>query len=229
VFMMVRHKQIGFAPGAFVFPGGALERDDDEIARDVSLSAATPELDEGMRAFGVAALRETFEESGVLLARARDGALVDAACAKALAPRLREIRFAEVLAAEGLTLALDLLVPFAHWITPKNMPKRFDTHFFIAALPSGQSASHDGVENVDSAWINPARALKASEEGRYEIILPTRLNLALLAEHKLVAEALEATKLRSIVTVLPEAIETVEGYKLRIPLEAGYGREWFSP
>lgn len=224
VFMVVRHRQIEFASGALVFPGGSLDPEDRTIAADPRLCAADG-LDEAERAFRVAAARETFEECGVLLARERGlQDWVDAARIAAIAPGRS---FGEMLRGEGLELALDLLLPYAHWVTPPILPKRFDTHFYIAAAPAGQLAEHDGSESVDSVWIPPARAIREAQAGRYSLIFVTELNLKLLAESPDVASALAATKARRIVTVEPIPTKTEHGYSMRIPLEAGYGGELF--
>ncbi len=226
VFMLVRHHQIDFASGAFVFPGGALEPGDRAIADAAELCA--PLADAEQRALRVAAVRETFEECGILLARPRgESALASAARVKSFADRQKGLGFGAALAAEGLELAIDLLIPFAHWITPTALPKRFDTHFFIAAAPDGQTAVHDGEESVDSAWINPLRAVQEGEAGRYTIILPTRLNLEMLARQNTVIGALEAARTRKIVTVEPVARQKDGGWELTIPLEADYGGDVF--
>jgi 8-oxo-dGTP pyrophosphatase MutT (NUDIX family) len=228
VFMVVRHHQIDFASGALVFPGGSLDPEDARIAADPARCAEVPGLDAAARAFRVGAIRETFEECGVLLARPRgDAALVDGArCARLVADAASR-SFAEMLAAEDLVLALDLLTPYAHWITPPVVPKRFDTHFFLAAAPADQLAVHDGGESVDSVWINPGRALREQEAGNYTIIFPTRLNLKMLDESASVAEAFAAARARTIVTVLPELTRLGDERALRIPIEAGYGGDVF--
>ena len=135
--------------------------------------------------------------------------------------------FTGALERHHLAPAVDLLLPFAHWVTPLFMPKRFDTHFFLAAAPSDQLALHDGHESVDSVWINPVAALEAAKAGRYTIIFPTRLNLQLLASARTVAEAFAQTRARTIVTVMPEPVKLESGRGLRIPLEAGYGGDVF--
>jgi hypothetical protein len=135
--------------------------------------------------------------------------------------------FSEFIAAENLELALDALTPFAHWITPPILPKRFDTHFYIVAAPSDQIAIHDGSESVDSVWINPARALAEADAGKYTLVFATRLNLQLLAESADAASAVAAARARRIVTVEPVAVKTETGYTMRIPIEAGYGGEVF--
>ncbi len=221
VFMVVRHHKIDFASGALVFPGGAVDPGDHEIARTFDVAPIDA-------AFRVAALRETFEECGVLLARARgSSATLDAAGLAEIAARSTGRPFGETIRAEGLGLALDALVPFAHWITPPILPKRFDARFYIAAAPGDQIAIHDGAESVDSVWIHPARALEAADAGRYTLVFATKLNLRMLAASRDVAEALDAARARRIVAVEPVATKTANGWTMRIPLEAGYGGEIF--
>ena len=204
VFMVVRHHKIDFASGALVFPGGKVEPEDFLLGRD-----------DIERASRHAAIRETFEECGVLLAHPRGGG--------ALSSRPRISSFRESLDAENLEPSLDALIPFAHWITPPILPKRFDTRFYIVAAPEGQTAAHDGGEAVDSVWIEPARALAEARQGRRTIVLATRLNLELLAKSKSAADAIGAAAARRVVTVEPRSTKTPTGYRLTIPLEAGYG------
>lgn len=228
VFVVQRHHQIDFAGGATVFPGGKVEDGD----RDPGLRArcaGAGALGDDELAFRVAAIREAFEECGVLLARARgQQALVPVARLADLLKRWRaEVRghrvsIADLASAEDLELACDLLVPFAHWITPEGMPKRFDTWFFLMAAPPGQFAAHDGTESVDSAWISPRRALEQAEAGQRTIIFPTRLNLAKLARSRTTADAVAAARASRIVTVLPRVERGPKGLVLRIPAEADY-------
>jgi 8-oxo-dGTP pyrophosphatase MutT (NUDIX family) len=224
VFMMVRHDSMRFAAGALVFPGGSVDAADRELAE--------PTMD----AFQVAALRETFEECGILLARAAGGpALVAADRLLRLEAKYRaalttgELTLAAMLRAEDLTLAADLLVPFAHWITPASQPKRFDTRFYLAAAPPDQLGTHDGQEAVDSLWIAPAQAVTQTAAGRYKLVFATQLNLVKLARHKTVAEALDAARSATIVTVEPKHEKTgADGKRhLRIPAAADYGGEVF--
>lgn len=203
VFMVVRHHQIDFASGALVFPGGRVE------AADLALAGGDPQ-----GAFRVAAIRETWEECGVLLAA--PGAVPAA-----------EGDFAAMLAARGLRPDLDALAHFAHWITPVPVPKRFDTHFFLAAAPADQDAVHDGGEAVDSVWIRPLDALAEAEAGTRKVVFPTRMNLTKLARSTSVAEAFAAARARPVVTVQPIQRDTPEGRYLRIPAEADYGGEEF--
>src|SRR5215470_7778298 len=150
VFMMVRHYEIDFNSGALVFPGGSVDKNDREIIARPELYSGGEGLDEATLSFRIAAIRETFEESGILLARPRGSkALVDAKRASEIEAAHRsdlnegKITFLKVLTGNGMLLALDELVPYAHWITPEGMPKRFDTWFFLAAAPPDQLGAHD--------------------------------------------------------------------------------------
>jgi 8-oxo-dGTP pyrophosphatase MutT (NUDIX family) len=223
VFMVVRHHEIDFASGALVFPGGRMEPADLALARAATpLSEATDEMALALR---IAAIREAFEECGVLLARRKgEDSLISA---NRLSGLDRGAPFGELMAVEGLVPATDLLVPFARWITPSFMPKRFDTHFFLAIAPPDHALAHDGREAVDSVWISPARALDG--QGReFTILFPTERNLWKLARHADAQSAIAAAKAAPVVTVEPERIEIDGGAGLRIPLEAGYGGEAFS-
>ncbi len=234
VFMVVRHHQIDFASGALVFPGGSVDRSDHELATRREFCGDCTGLDEASIAFRIGALRETFEESGILLARAKGSqALVSADVADELAAKHRvalnegKVSFAEVLSEAKLTLALDLLVPYAHWITPAGMPKRFDTHFFIAVAPADQVGSHDGHESVDSVWVTPQEALDGAASGRFTVIFPTERNIYKLARHSSAEAALHAARTTPIVTVLPVVTRGETSRQLRIPAEADYGGEVF--
>jgi 8-oxo-dGTP pyrophosphatase MutT (NUDIX family) len=227
VFMVKRHHRVDFATGAMVFPGGKLEPDDHHPTLAARCQGAAAEG--GRRALQVAAIRETFEECGVLLARPRgERALVSASRLEEIDARHRarlcggEVGLASIAETEDLVLACDLLVPFAHWITPEFMPKRFDTHFFLVAAPPDQAAVHDGGESVDSTWITPKAAEEAAESGRHTIIFPTLMNLKKLGRSRSVAEALAAARSAPIVTVLPRVFPGEEGPVMRLPAEAGY-------
>jgi hypothetical protein len=131
--------------------------------------------------------------------------------------------FIDVVRDAGLTLALDMLVPFAHWITPEPLPKRFDTHFFLVAAPVSQLGAHDGAESVEGLWITPRQALAEAEAGSRTLVFATRMNLTKLARYASVAEAVAATRARPVVTVVPRVKRTPESRWLQIPGEADYG------
>lgn len=235
VFMVVRHHQIDFASGALVFPGGSLDPDDHVVAARSELIHYTGQLDLLALAFRVGALRETFEECGILLARPKQSnSLVAAKRVQQIEEKHRaglcegKLKFSDIIADEGLVLALDLLVPFAHWITPIGMPKRFDTLFFMARAPEDQLGAHDGYESVDSVWVTPQQALNDTKTGRFKLVFATERNLMKLGENPTVDAALEASRTNRMITVTPEIIPG-EGKKrqLRIPIEAGYGGDLF--
>jgi len=227
VFMVVRHHEIDFASGALVFPGGKLDQHDSDAAWADFAPFTGPTAE---RAYLVAAGRETFEEAGLVLARRRgDDALVSAEDAHRMVGRHRanliggRASFLDVVRGENLVLATDLMVPFAHWITPEFAPKRFDTHFFLVAAPMSQAGAHDGSESVEGVWIAPAQALRDADAGKRTLVFATQTNLRKLARYRTVAEAVTKTRSSRIVTVIPRVARTAAGRTLCIPAEADYG------
>lgn len=234
VFMMVRHYEIDFNSGALVFPGGSVDKGDNDIIANPSLYSGGEGMDAAELSFRIAAIRETFEESGILLARPKGSkALIDAGRAGEIEAAHRadlcdgKVSFLEVLTDSGLVLALDELVPYAHWITPEGMPKRFDTWFFLAAAPPDQLGAHDGKESTDSIWVSPREALEGGETGRFKLPFPTTRNLIRLGKQDSVKAALDDSRGRNVVTVTPVMTKTATGRQLRIPLEAGYDGDVF--
>jgi 8-oxo-dGTP pyrophosphatase MutT (NUDIX family) len=226
-FMVVRHHEIDFASGALVFPGGKVDAHDGDALWAELADISSLAID---RAFYVAAARETFEEAGLVLARRRGThAMISAADAHDLVERQRaplmrgETTFGAMIKTEGLQLATELMVPFAHWITPEGLPKRFDTHFLLVAAPVAQTGAHDGSESVEGLWIAPQRALDDAAAGKRTLVFATAMNLRKLARYGSVAEAVEVTRASPIVTVMPRVERTPTGRKLLIPAEAGYG------
>ncbi|MDB5621196.1 NUDIX hydrolase [Tardiphaga sp.] len=234
VFMMVRHYQIEFASGALVFPGGSVDAGDQDIVARPELYAGVDGDDAMTLKFRIAAIRETFEESRILLARPRgSNELIEAARAGEIADAHRDalndgrVKFADIIADHDLVLALDLLVPYAHWITPEGMKKRFDTWFFLAAAPPEQVGMHDGKESTDSIWLSPREALEGGESGRFTLPFPTTRTLIKLGKQPHVTAALDDARRSTIVTVTPVVTRDGDKRTLRIPLEAGYDGEVF--
>ncbi len=225
VLMVKRHHQIDFASGALVFPGGKTHAGDHDPAwegRILGWAAHQPEA----RALRIAAIREAYEETGILLARHADGADFkgDEAAGAARDDIAHDRRsFLGLVEALDVRLDLDALTVFARWITPKMMPKRFDTWFFLAAAPADQLAVCDGWETVDAEWIAPAEALRLGEARERVVIFPTRMNLQLLAEASGSRDAVARAAARPLVTVEPQVIDTPQGRTLVIPPDAGYG------
>lgn len=228
VLMITRHAETAFAGGALVFPGGRLDEADSASALMGSCRAfpgATPE----QMVLRVCGIRETFEEARILLARRRgsEKLLGDderAAIEGRLAARFgRMPGFTELVVEGGIELATDLLVPFAHWITPRIRPRRYDTHFFLASAPARQEAQHDGHEAVASVWVSPSAAAADGAAKRVKMIFATRFNLLKLAHNRDTESALAMARADTIVTVCPEYRDTPEGTMWCIPIEAGYG------
>src|SRR3978361_2270435 len=234
VFMMVRHYEIDFNSGALVFPGGSVDSGDQEIIANPALYSGGEGLDAADLSFRIAAIRETFEESGILLARPRGSqALVDAVRASEIEAASRadlcenKTTFLKVLTDSDMLRALDLLVPYAHWITPEGMPKRFDTWFFLAAAPPEQAGAHDGKESTDSIWVSPREALAGGDSGRFKLPFPTTRNFIRLGKQPSVKAALDDSRGKPVVTVMPVMTRLNGGRQLRIPAEAGYDGELF--
>jgi 8-oxo-dGTP pyrophosphatase MutT (NUDIX family) len=235
VFMVVRHHAIDFASGALVFPGGRVDDNDFALARNPALCPNPVGLDVQAMAFRLAAIRETFEECGVLFARPATGAaLIDGTALREVERTHRaplaegQISFGDVLTACNLLPATDLLTHFAHWITPRHQPKRYDTQFFLAEAPVEHLAVHDGGEAVDSLWITPRQALEDTASGRFKLVFATQMNLVKLAHYGTSAEAIAAARASTVVTVLPEATRIDATRRvMRIPIEAGYGAAEF--
>src|ERR1700679_3764643 len=176
VLMVKRHHQIDFAAGALVFPGGKTHAGDADPAweaRTLGWAGVAPEK----RPLRMAAIREAYEEAGILLARHADGAPFrgDERAAAARDDVAHDRRpFLGVIEEFDLYLDLEALTVFAHWITPAMSPRRFDTWFYAAKAPEAQLAICDGWETVDAEWISPHEALRLAEAGERTVIFPTR-------------------------------------------------------
>jgi 8-oxo-dGTP pyrophosphatase MutT (NUDIX family) len=186
VFMQRRHESMAFAPGLFVFPGGRMEQGD-AAPRLKARSRGLERLGPEQAGLVIAAIRETFEECGVLFAReAGAAALIGGARAEDLAGQRAALNrgtlgFADLIEAEGLELAGDLIKPFARWETPWWHHKRYDTHIFVARSPEGQVPRHDGGEAVESIWLEVRQAaIEAVTKDR--LLPPTQRSLQRLIE-----------------------------------------------
>ncbi|MEO7000458.1 MAG: NUDIX hydrolase [Ktedonobacterales bacterium] len=214
VFMVRRHVQSEFVPDVFVFPGGSVNAADRAVERAPHLCAPVGEgattLGSGFRA---AALREMFEEAGVLLARTGatpltfDAATVARYGAYRDQLNARQSTLAQIAEREGLTLATDALLHWAHWITPEAWPKRFDTHFFLAAAPAGQQAAHDALETTDSVWITPEDALASFERGDFPLVFATIHQLRDLTDLPDVATAFARFTNTTPRTIMPRVVQ----------------------
>ena len=231
VYMLRRKPSMAFAPGAYVFPGGSVDQRD----ADEEVAWAGPGVDywgrvfdaphELARALVCAAVRETFEESGVLLA----GPSAESVVADTTGPDWeadrqalldRSLSLAEMLARRKLIVRSDLLRPWSRWITPAVEPRRFDARFFAAALPAGQRTRDVGGEAAEVQWISAARALDAGRAGEIQLWLPTAMTLAELAEYPDVSAVLAAQ--RNVRPLLPEVVVAKGAAYLKVPGEREY-------
>jgi 8-oxo-dGTP pyrophosphatase MutT (NUDIX family) len=231
VLMVRRHIKSNFAPGAYVFPGGAVETEDyapqiEEICSGLTLQQAQNIIKDAVspeRALGlfVTAIRETFEEVRLLLAYQESGNLITfneeeearfAEYRKQIKGNL--ISFREMIRRERLALATDCLFYFAHWITPEISPLRFDTRFFVALAPSNQKPVHDMLETTAAIWITPREALEKYERKDFLLLPPTISNLKSLAEFYSVDQVVLSTRDKEIPAIMPKV--TVEDGQRRV-------------
>ncbi|MEY5028657.1 MAG: Hydroxyacylglutathione hydrolase [Pseudomonadota bacterium] len=186
VLMTRRSMAASFAPGAFVFPGGGIDAHD---AKSHALASRRVSQKVLHLTEAIAAIRESFEELGVLLARHADGRWADASDIAALD---RKAPFAPQCEARGLTLAADQVFVLAHWITDRDLPLRFNVPFLVARMPEGQNPVADEAEQFEPVWVRPADALARHEAGQFFIIFPTIRTLERLQTWQTVDEVLAA-------------------------------------
>jgi 8-oxo-dGTP pyrophosphatase MutT (NUDIX family) len=231
VYLTRRSARSAFAPDAFVFPGGTIEPQDDSAAiraRTIGLepdrlarefrATIPPDLanDEpaiDLSAAGslfIAALRELFEEAGVLFARTAAGWPIEAAPAQwertgleRVAIRNGTLAFADFLSAHDWFADARALTLFSHWITPRSEPRRYNTHFFFAVAPPGQAALADAVETHDGLWIDPASALERKRSDNFRLVYPTIKHLERLQRFGSIEDALEFARNKRVLTIVP--------------------------
>ena len=238
VFMLRRTLNAAFVGGFYVFPGGVVDPADraaDVEAGCIGLTDAVASdrlgIDGGGLAYWVAAVRECFEEAGVLLARDQHGDTVSFT-EPATAARFGEhrhavhggtLRLAEMCAHEGLRLETDAIAYVSHWITPVGEPRRFDTRFFVARAPLGQEPLHDDSETIASLWINPATAIDQATSGELQMIVPTMRNLEFLAPHDSCDAVMAvAHALGHPPTILPRIVRRGESIAILLPDDPAY-------
>lgn len=243
--MLKRNVRSEFAGGVHVFPGGAVDAADrGRVAEEICCGRTEEEacgllgVREGGLAYWVAALRECFEEAGVLVAYgpalSHEGhrQLIDLAgmpdeqrfAGHRIAVIEKRLRFLDVCAEEGLQLAVDRVHYFAHWITPVGVPRRYDTRFFVTKAPTGQTAAHDTGETVEHVWTTPDQALRRHREGEIELVFPTIRSLQAIKRFSTTAEliAAAAAAADSVPTVEPRVVVESNGVRILLPGDPGY-------
>jgi 8-oxo-dGTP pyrophosphatase MutT (NUDIX family) len=235
VLMMQRNFQSGFMPGMYLFPGGALDEADASaemcdlcVGLDDAAASGILGMPRGGLAYWVAAIRESFEEAGVLFTYDRGGRLVTLAEADAAARysahrdalNAGSCEFCALLQQEGLRLAVDRLVYFSHWITPVTAPRRYDTRFFLAAAPESQEPLHDNRETISHLWVNPGVALDRHRGGDFNMRTPTIRTLEQFADFSTVDSLLQGMRSQRHIPALLPRIDK-RGRRL-MPGDAGY-------
>jgi len=191
VLMTRRSLSASFAPGAYVFPGGGID------AADVQSHAAAkrrPTQSDALVTQTIAAIRESFEELGILLARGADGEIASARAIHRMDRKASAAAFAAQCQSQGLTLAVDEVHLLAHWITDRDLPRRFDVPFLVAQMPEGQTPVADETEQFEPVWVRPAEALQRHAVGDFFIVFPTVRTLERLQHFASVASVLQDCK-----------------------------------
>lgn len=233
VCMLQRNLNSDFVGGAYVFPGGAVDPEDasPETAavcrgRDDESASALVGVASGGLAFWVAAIRESFEEAGLLLASDGSGSTVsfeDPAVASRFAIHREAVdagqrRLSDVCVEESLSLTVGDMHYFSRWVTPLGAPRRYDTRFFVAAAPEAQVALHDDREVIGSLWITPRAALADHESGRMTMIFPTVRTMVALSRFDSAGAVLAHARAQQEVSVIvPMMREEGGGLRLYLP------------
>jgi 8-oxo-dGTP pyrophosphatase MutT (NUDIX family) len=232
VLLMRRNRTAGFVPGAYVFPGGRVDTSDaspDIVARLDGLTSDDASVRLGLRegrpaaiAYYLAAVREAFEETGILLGRTPEGAppttAADDPAIDAVRDLVMEDRLAFASALDRLGCRIDgsALEYLAHWITPEVEPRRYDTRFFAARVPPATTAIVDPREMTDAVWLAPSLALRRNRQASLPMVFPTLKTLEQLAAYRNVDAALDDLAGREIPTFLPRLVVTPTGVGLRL-------------
>jgi 8-oxo-dGTP pyrophosphatase MutT (NUDIX family) len=240
VFLLKRHEKSSFMGGNFVYPGGRVDQDDGSLkictlSKGITFEEAQKILGgtfspEESFAHWIAAIRELFEEAGVLLAYDQKGNLFQL---RNRDEREKFLHYRESLQKAGLTIcemaqkekllfALDQLHYYAHWITPEARSERFDTRFFLVRYPSGQEASHDQKETTAGAWITPQKALEENLKGEVVLSPPTLKTLEDLSRFKTIEEIFASLRNREIRHILPVLTKISSGPLIIFPWDPEY-------
>jgi 8-oxo-dGTP pyrophosphatase MutT (NUDIX family) len=238
VFMLMRNLNSDFVGGAYVFPGGAVDPEDrhDDLeplceGRTDADASRRLGIERGGLAFWVAAIRESFEEAGLLLAYDVDGEFVDldnAADVALWSAHRTEVdqgrrRIVDLCAAESLRLAVDRMHYFGHWITPMGAPRRYDTRFFVTGAPTNQTPLHDDHEVIANEWVRPVEALRRFRAGEMTMMPPTVSSLKAMARFETADQALAAaTEIAHVPAVLPRIIAVDGGMRIVLPGDPAY-------
>lgn len=235
LLLMRRSRKAGFVPGAYVFPGGRVDNSDalpplvsllDGLDPDTARRRLDHEGEPPAISYYLAALREAFEETGIMVGLREDGSAPPTAAEDPEVDEIRnalmvdEIRFDEAIERLGCRIAGDAIEYIAHWITPEPEPRRYDTRFFAAKVRAGASAIVDPREMTDALWLSPGEALARLDRGDLPMVFPTIKTIEALARYGSADEALEGYGAEPVRTILPTLVVTPTGIGLQIDDEA---------
>lgn len=225
VLMVTRAAGMAFAAGASVFPGGRVDDADFNWGKDHAAADAGDGIGPHDAAHRFAAARELFEEVGILLCAGTPVQLRDAQIA--LAPSRAGVEavpasFPTLLESAGLQVDLLAITPFANWIPPRKIARRYNTQFFVARMPDAQVPQPDGGEALIAEWLKPSEAVRMANSGERRVLFPTHMNLTRLAQYTTVEALLAASRAQPIVPICPRVEQRRTGAFLCIPEGAGY-------
>ena len=245
IFLMRRHRNQSFMGGAFVFPGGTQEKKDDGVSED--FIAADPCFEQSLnritaggvslpaaKSLFITAIRETFEESGILFAKRTDNVSVELmfrdplkwnAYRQQLHNQAKSLE--DIADHENIIFVPHALIPYARWITPEAEKKRFDTWFFIAQIPTHQTPCHDDVELVDSIWVTPEGALKKNDEKKILLMPPTLKTIEELSAFSSLDRVFEKIQEKRLSPILPQAIFSEMRRGVKLPHDPEYSIQAF--
>lgn len=241
IYLMRRASKQAFMGGAYVFPGGVLDEEDCcpdllQYAAGITPEKARAALQEDIPADKAAglyfcAIRETFEESGILLAYNSSGDVMNFCGDKDCERRFSEYRLdiynkklslAGLAEKEGLIYALDIMIPYADWMTPEFETRRFNARFFLARVPAGQNPVHDDHEMTEAIWLSPLKALEKNETGEIKLMPPTLKTIEELSVFKSIDGLFQAAGGRKILPVLPHAFTAGDEFGVMLPHDPEY-------
>jgi 8-oxo-dGTP pyrophosphatase MutT (NUDIX family) len=234
VFMVRRHVRSDFAADVFVFPGGKVDAGDRDPELLRLVDGHPSPLPEGAdirewTVYGMTAIREMFEEAGILLARSEDGTPLDLLTERAerfdkyrLQIQAGAVTMLDMARTEKLRFMGDALHPLSRWVTPESFPRRFDTRFFVARMPERQLPIHDRAETTESTWIAPDEALDRYDEGSFPLVYATEMHLRRMEDYETVDDLIASIDSTDLSPVMPKPITRDGVEEFLLPGDPGY-------
>lgn len=220
--MVRRPVQSEFAADVYVFPGGKVDPPDRDPELAALFDAPLPGYVPDGPEFRAAAIRELFEETGVLLMTEVDTLAASRHEAFRTPLRAGEVDLKSIAMELGEQIRVSALHPIAHWITPETMPRRYNTWFYLARLTAAQSPRHDEIETVDSVWVSPGEALDRARRGTFPLVFVTEKLLERMLAHESIDHLLESISVEDLQPVMPRVVDCADGPLFLLPGDPGY-------